>query len=140
MLDDLDRKLIGLLQDDARKATTELAKTLGVARATVQNRITKLQHLGVIARFTIELGQVEQDQIIDAFALVKMAAKDSRPLIAALRKIPEVTEIHTLNGTYDLIANIRVTTPAALDKVLLSIRILPEVSDTDSSIRLLRHK
>jgi DNA-binding Lrp family transcriptional regulator len=53
MLDDLDRKLIALLRDDARSSIAMLAKKLGVARGTVQNRIARLEKDGTISRITL---------------------------------------------------------------------------------------
>ena len=47
-MNDLDRQLIALLRENARMPVVALAKKLRVARATVQNRIARLEHEGVI--------------------------------------------------------------------------------------------
>jgi DNA-binding Lrp family transcriptional regulator len=52
-MDDLDRKLIAQLRDNARTPLTLLAKTLKVSRGTVQNRLEKLERDGTIAGFTV---------------------------------------------------------------------------------------
>ena len=54
-LDDLDRRLIGLLRDDARLPSAALARRLGVSRGTVQNRIDRLIASGVVLGFTARL-------------------------------------------------------------------------------------
>ena len=54
-MDTVDRELIALLRDNARTPILTLAKKLKVARATVQNRITKLEEQGVIMGYTIRL-------------------------------------------------------------------------------------
>ena len=50
-MDDLDRKLIGLLRENARTPAASLAKTLKVARGTVQNRLAKLERDGARGGF-----------------------------------------------------------------------------------------
>ena len=56
-MDDTDRELLRVLSLDARRPAAELARELGVSRATVQNRIEKLKNSGIIKGFTVELGQ-----------------------------------------------------------------------------------
>jgi DNA-binding Lrp family transcriptional regulator len=51
-LDNIDRQLIGLLRSNAREPVARLATTIGVSRATVQNRIDKLEKKGVITGYT----------------------------------------------------------------------------------------
>ena len=54
-MSDTDRQLIALLRDNARMSVTELAQRLRVSRATVQNRIDKLEQGGVIIGYTVRL-------------------------------------------------------------------------------------
>ena len=54
-LDDVDRQLIALLRGNARLSVVALAKQLRVARATVQNRLTRLEKNGVIVGYTVRL-------------------------------------------------------------------------------------
>jgi DNA-binding Lrp family transcriptional regulator len=55
LMDDTDRELIGLLRDNARLSTVALAAKLRVARATVQNRIARLEREGTITGYTVRL-------------------------------------------------------------------------------------
>ena len=55
VLDSIDRELIGLLRDDARISVVTLAKKLKLARATIQNRIAKLERDGTIVGYTVKL-------------------------------------------------------------------------------------
>src|SRR5262245_14040572 len=54
-MDDVDQQLLSLLREDARASVASLAKTLRVARGTVQNRIAKLQANGTIVGYTVRL-------------------------------------------------------------------------------------
>ena len=140
MLDRTDHELLLLLSDNARRPAAELARRLRISRATVQSRIARLLDLGVIRRFTVELGAEEVERLIEAFVLVRLAAKDSAPTINAIKKVEAVTSIYTLSGRFDLIADIRVRTMSELDAVLLAIRKLPDVVETESSVRMTRRK
>ncbi|MBL8574055.1 MAG: Lrp/AsnC family transcriptional regulator, partial [Hyphomicrobiaceae bacterium] len=89
-LDDIDRQLIGLLRDDSRLPTTTLARRLGVARATVQNRIDRLMETGVILGFTIRLrGDAETGQI-RAITALELRAGDKNAVVAQLKRMPDV--------------------------------------------------
>ncbi|MEP2780932.1 MAG: Lrp/AsnC family transcriptional regulator [Pseudoruegeria sp.] len=135
-MDDLDNQLLQLLTKDARTPATVLAQKLGVSRGTVQNRIDRLQHQKIINRFTVELSAGEGDTQVSAFTLIRLKADDGQVTIASLRRISAILDIHTLSGSFDLVAEVRASSLSNLDKVLDSIRSLPEVAETQSHIRL----
>jgi len=62
LLDDLDRRLIALLQADARTSAADLARQLGVARTTVLARLARLEKQAVIVGYTVRLGQDEGER------------------------------------------------------------------------------
>jgi DNA-binding Lrp family transcriptional regulator len=140
MLDRTDQELLLLLSENARRPAADLARSLRVSRATVQSRIARLVDLGIIRRFTVELGAEEAERLVEAFVLVRLTAKDSAPTINAIKRIEAVTSVYTLNGRFDLIADIRVRTMSELDTVLLTIRRLADVVETESSVRMTRRK
>ena len=135
-MDQLDDRLLLLLQKDGRASATVLAEALGVSRGTVQNRIDKLLKTGVIKNFSVELGQSEQDHQVNAFTMVKLRTEGDEAFKAALRRIEEVTEIATLSGHFDIVIEIRCGSLKRLDLLLDKIRLLPDVADTQSHIRL----
>lgn len=139
-MDDLDHQLLQLLTKDARTSATVLAQRLGVSRGTIQNRIDRLQHQGVIKRFTVELSAGEEDLQVSAFTLIRLKADDGKATIQSLRRISAILEIHTLSGSFDLVAEVRAASLSKLDGVLDRIRALPEVAETQSHIRLSANK
>lgn len=139
-LDETDRELLRLLHLDARCSAAELARELGVSRATVQNRIDKLKANGTIKRFTIELGQSGMGALIEALALITLASGDSRKIIAQFRKYPEIEAITSANGAYDFVLELNVSSLGRLDEILSEIRRNPMVLETNSIIRLNRFK
>jgi DNA-binding Lrp family transcriptional regulator len=139
-MDEIDQKLLGLLATDARRPAAELARDLGVSRSTVQNRIDRLQANGTIARFTIELGKEADTTLIEALVLIKLTSGDSRSTVLKLKALPEVESLASANGSYDFIVELRTTSLKKLDQLLMDIRRLPTVLETNSSIRLNRFK
>lgn len=135
-MDDLDNRLLMLLTKDARASVTDLAGELNVSRGTVQNRIDKLVHTRVISRFTVELGESEEDHQISAFTLIRLKADDGKVTVAGLRRIEEIVDIHTLSGAFDIVVDLRTSSLKRLDAVLDRIRALPDVAETQSHIRL----
>ena len=85
VLDDLDRALLARLGSDARTPVSALATTLGVARGTVQTRITRLLDGGVIRRFTVELDPTVDEQAVRAITLVQVSGATARAVAKAVR-------------------------------------------------------
>jgi len=137
-MDDTDRELLRLLSLDSRRSAAELARSLDVSRATVQNRIDRLVSNGTIKRFTLELGIHSEQAFIEALVLVSLKPGDSRRIIDHLQRIPEVESLSSANGAYDLILELRVSSLQLLDRILQDIRRMPMIAETNSSIRLNR--
>lgn len=136
LLDDTDHRLIALLRDDARLPAVTLARRLGVSRGTVQNRIDKLREAGVILGFTVRLrGDVETGRI-RAIASVEVRGSDTRQVVAALKRLPDVTRIHSTNGRWDLVVEVNAADLKSLDRTLHDIRAIKGVSLSETSILL----
>lgn len=139
-MDSTDKELLRLLSMDSRSSAAELARVLGVSRATVQNRIDRLKANGTIKRFTLELGIHSEQAFVEALVLVSMKSGDSRKTIDQIKRIPEVESLSSANGAYDLILELRVSSLQLLDRILQEIRGMPMISETISSIRLNRFR
>lgn len=135
-LDETDHRLLALLRQDGRMSTTLLARHLGVSRGTVQNRIDRLREGGVLLGFTIRLRGDTQTAGVRAAMSIGLRSSDARAVVAALRRMPAVARLHSTNGQWDLIAEILAPDLAALDAVLVEIRALGSVANTETSILL----
>jgi DNA-binding Lrp family transcriptional regulator len=139
-MDDIDRKLIGLLRDNARTPVAKLAKALQVSRGTVQNRLTRLERDGTIAGYTVRLlPQVDEQRIV---ALMTIAVEGARQesVLRTLRGDPAIVTLHTTNGRWDLVAEIRADSLQTFDKVLSRVRLVDGISGTETSLLLSTHK
>jgi DNA-binding Lrp family transcriptional regulator len=139
-LDDTDRQLLGLLRDDARTPVSTLARRLRIARGTVQNRLARLESDGTIVGYTVRLRLQEEAQRIRALTLVAVEGNRTDEVIRALRGDPAVASLHTTNGRWDIVAELRADSLEAFDRVLGRIRLIEGISNTETSLLLSTHK
>ncbi|MGO1209759.1 MAG: Lrp/AsnC family transcriptional regulator, partial [Pseudomonas putida] len=126
--------------DNARTPVLTLAKKLKVARATVQNRITRLEEQGVIIGYTVRLRSDALDQGVRAITSIGISGHHAAEVKHALRGHPNVVAIHTTNGRWDLMAELRADTLEAFDRALNTIRSIPHIENTETSILLSTYK
>jgi DNA-binding Lrp family transcriptional regulator len=139
-MDDLDRKLIGLLRDNARTSAASLAKSLKVARGTVQNRLAKLERDGTIAGYTIRLRPKVDEQRIVALMTIAVEGNRLEAVLRTLRGDPAIVTLYTTNGRWDLVAEIRADSLQSFDQVLSRTRRIEGISGTETSLLLSTHK
>jgi len=139
-LDDTDRELIALLRDDARLPVATLAKKLRVARGTVQNRLARLERDGVIVGYTVRLKPQAEGHRIRALMLVAVEGNRADDVLRALRGDPAVVALHSTNGRWDIVAELRADSLEAFDRVLSGIRLIDGIAQTETSILLSTHK
>ncbi len=135
-MDELDHRLIALLRADARASVASLAKTLGVARGTVQNRMARLAADGTIVGYTVRLKPDVQQQSIRAFMTIAAEGNQVDAVVKALRGDPAVASLYSTNGRWDLIAELRADSLASFDRVLARISRTPGVSSSETSLLL----
>ncbi len=139
-MDNTDRQLLSLLRDNARMSVAAMAKTLAVARGTVQNRLARLEADGVIAGYTVRLKLPAEDQRIRALMTVAVEGNRTDEVLRTLRGDPAVCALHTTNGRWDIVAELRTESLEAVDRVLGRIRLIDGISNTETSLLLSTHK
>jgi DNA-binding Lrp family transcriptional regulator len=139
-MDDTDRRLLALLRENARTPVATLAKKLQVARGTVQNRMSRLERDGVIAGYSVRLRPEVDEQRIAALMTIAVEGNNAEKVLRTLRGDPAVTTLHTTNGRWDIVAELRADSLEAFDKVLGRIRQVEGVATTETSLLLSTHK
>jgi DNA-binding Lrp family transcriptional regulator len=134
-IDEIDRNLITLLQDNARLPVATLARRLGLARTTVQARLDRLESSGVIAGYALRLGQAAR-AALRATALLSIEPRTGPAVLARLKSLPQVRRVHTTSGRFDLIVTIEAETTEALDETLDRIGEAKGVKGSESLIHL----
>lgn len=139
-MNDTDRQLLALLRDNARMSVTELSQKLRVSRATVQSRLAKLEESGVIAGYTIRVKPEAEAHRIRAWMGIAVDGNKAPQVLQALRLEPGVHTLHTTNGRWDMMAEIRADNLELFDRLLGRIRRIDGIANTETSILLSTHK
>ena len=134
---DKDRALIEILTANARTPLAEIAKKLGVSRATLQSRLNRLERDGIIAGYTTLLGKQNlSETALSAIVLIELEVKQQGGVIASLKKRAEVVSCYSVSGQFDLFVAVSGATASDLDKTIDWIAGMEGVRRTTSSIVL----
>ena len=117
-LDELDRKILGQLQEDAEQSLDEIARRVGSSKTPVWNRIRRMRDQGVIKRQTAILDPEELGLEACFFVLIRTSEHEAgweRRFLDVVRRRPEVLEAHRLAGDVDYILKVWVKNARAYD-------------------------
>lgn len=118
-LDEMDRKILAELQDDAEQSLDEIARKVGSSKTPVWNRIKRMKEAGVILRTTAMLDPDALGLEACFFVLIRTSEHEAdwqRRFLQTLRERPEVLEAHRLAGDIDYILKVRVKNARAYDQ------------------------
>ena len=115
---DTDSRLIALLKANAREPVASLARKLGLARSTVQERIARLERDGVIRGYTALLSEESEARKLRAVVMIAADPRQADRIGAELKKMPEVRTLSAVSGAYDMMAIVEAETPQRMDAAL----------------------
>lgn len=134
--DDLDRRIIAHLRADGRASLSKLSDALGVARGTVQNRLDRLLETGTLLGFTVRVREDYDVNTVHAVMMIEVVGKSTTQVVRKLRGMPEIFTLHTTNGNWDLVANIRAANLSEFDRILREVRMIDGVANSETSLLL----
>ncbi len=137
-LDDIDRKLLALLQRDAHMTYAELGKEVGLAVSSVNERVRKLCERRVITGFH---AHVDPEALgLDLMAIVCVALSgpaEEAEFLKAIAPEPRILECHHATGAWNHLLKVRVKNPRELETFFARvIKCLPGVTRTETMIVL----
>lgn len=134
--DTLDRELIALLQTNARESAANLARKLGTARTTVLARLSRMEREGVIAGYTVRLGQDLRDLGLQAFVGITVQPKAGRDVVRQLSRMPEVRQLCAVSGEFDYVVLLRAESALRMNTLLDEMGNFDGVVKTTTSVAL----
>lgn len=137
-MDDIDRRLLELLQEDASRPLKTLAAAVALSRSSVRDRIARMQAAGVIRRYTVELAPVENG--LTAVLLIRLSRTPDPDVVRAVVSAPQVVRCYSLSGDIDLLVELAGSETAELNRTRDRIALLPGVADVVTSFVLNRDK
>jgi Lrp/AsnC family leucine-responsive transcriptional regulator len=143
MIDQRDRQIVRLLQENARLSNAEIGEKVGLTASSVYERVRKLQDKGVIKGYVALVDPDSLGKPIAAFVRVTVGAPVGesyaackQDFIEACRTESEVLECHGVAGEDCYILKVRVADPSALEALLDRLRNQAAVASSVSNIVL----
>ena len=133
-VDEIDEKIIRILQADSRRAFVDIANEIGLSESAVRRRVKNLVDKTIIKRFTIELGASDKTSAITLISVAPTA--DTSDVSNQLMNLNGVKVVYEITGQYDIAAIIAAPAISDINKCIDDIRKIQGVSDTDTVIIL----
>jgi len=137
-LDDIDRKILGFLVNNARMPFLEIARECGISGAAVHQRVRKLEANGIISGSRLIVKPSTLGLNVCVFISLYLSEDNKYPeVVAALKHIPEIVECHFVTGKAALFLKVYCFDNEHLMEILLNtIQHIPYVMSTDTMISL----
>jgi Lrp/AsnC family leucine-responsive transcriptional regulator len=136
MINEIDVKILNIIQQDARIANAEIARQVGLAPSAVLERVRKLEARGVIRGYAAEIDATQVGFGLTAFVFVRTSFCGSR-IGEALAQIPEVLEVHDVAGEDCYLLKVRAKNTDELGQFFREkLKLLPEIVSTRTTVVL----
>ncbi|OAT66303.1 AsnC family transcriptional regulator [Mycobacteroides immunogenum] len=137
-LDDVDRRILMELHDDARIPNSALAEAVGIAASTCHGRVRRLQEAGVIRGFFTDVDPAAIGRPLQAMISVSLQANARgkiRTFIRDIRQLPQVIDVYFLAGADDYILHVAARDTEDLRSfVVEKLNAQPDVAGTQTSL------
>jgi DNA-binding Lrp family transcriptional regulator len=130
-LDEIDREIVKHLRENARTTFVDIGKALGVSDATVYNRVKRLTEMSVITKFTVEVDEAAIGRGTSGFILVNVKPGAVKEVSRKLVEMEKIREVHEVHGSEDLIVKVGAKNLRKLRSVILKVREIPDVVQTE---------
>jgi Lrp/AsnC family transcriptional regulator, leucine-responsive regulatory protein len=118
MTDEIDKKILKELQEDARTSYAELGRRVGLTTPAVIERVRKLEDAGIITGYRAEINPAKVGQPITAFIRMSITGVDYSHIIEVAEESTEVLECHRGTGEDSFIMKIAVSSVEHLQQVI----------------------
>lgn len=142
MIDEIDRQILILLQQDARMSNAAIAEQVGLTTSTVHDRVKKMERKGIIRGYVAVVEPELLNKPITAFIRLSVGStsesylESKRSVDEVCRIEPDILECHGVAGEDCYMLKVRVANPGALENLIERIRCSAQVSRSTTSIVL----
>lgn len=128
MLDDLDRRIVEILVDDARISLKELASRVNLSSPSASERLRRVEGRGVIRAFTVDIDPAALGYTLQAIVRIKPLPGRLHAVQKLIEEIPEFTECDKVTGDDCFVARLLIRSISDLDQILDKITDKAETS------------
>jgi DNA-binding Lrp family transcriptional regulator len=136
LIDPLDARILLALDDDPEATVLAIARTLGVARNTVQARLKRLARASALRDFGQRVDPAALGYPLVAFVSLEISQTSGDVAAAGLIALPEVVEIHSTTGDADMLVKVVARDTAHLYRVTNDMLTIPGVKRSSTAISL----
>ncbi|MFB9832107.1 Lrp/AsnC family transcriptional regulator [Actinoallomurus acaciae] len=138
-LDDLDRRIVACLLEDARLSFAQIGAQVGLSAPAVKRRVDRMRHDGVITGYAAVVDPAALGWTTEAFVELFCAGRTSpAEIYASIRRHPEVVAAYTVTGEANALVHLRAHDIQGLEEALERLRNEPNIVQTKTSIVLSR--
>jgi DNA-binding Lrp family transcriptional regulator len=135
--DDLDRKIVASLVENARASYGDIGKRVGLSAPAVKRRVDRLLVQGVITGFTARVDDeavgTNTEAFVELFCRSRTNPADIREMVAGL---PDVVGVYTVTGEADALLHVKTSSPAELEAIVERVRAHQNAERTKTTIVL----
>jgi DNA-binding Lrp family transcriptional regulator len=140
-MDETNRQILGLLQENARMPIKSIAARVGLARSSVRERIARMEASGVIRAYRVELGAAgAKTAAVEAYLIIRLEKTPAPKTIARIVAHPDVARCSSIGGDIDVIVETQTADVAALNRLRDELAAYPHVVDLTTALILKRDK
>nr|WP_292910358.1 Lrp/AsnC family transcriptional regulator [Niveispirillum sp.] len=139
ILDQIDRKILATLQEDAAGSVAEIAERAGVSQTPCWRRIKRLEEDGIIRKRVALLDPAKLNLGLTGFILIRTASHSEewlRKFADGVCRMPEVTELHRMSGDIDYLVKFMVDSIAGYDALYKRLIKVAELSDVSAGFSM----
>lgn len=105
-LDETDRAILRILQEDARTPFSEVARRIDMSSATVHDRVSRMEEAGVLQGYRAEVDPKALGYGVSAFVGLRVRQGHEEEALETLREVDGVREVHLTTGEYDVMLRV----------------------------------
>ena len=143
-LDKIDRKILEILQSDAKITNAQLAKDIGLSPAPTLERVKKLETSGLIKSYHAQLDTQMLGLGVSIFILISLSSHKMNQInsfVDKIKKLSEVTECHHITGSGDFLLKVLTTDIPSYQKLILEkLSQIEEIGNMQSMVVLANYK
>jgi DNA-binding Lrp family transcriptional regulator len=132
-LDAVDRKLLALLEVDARASFTALAREAGLSRTAIQERMARLERDGVILGYTVRLADRQKAPVTRALLSLRIRTRPCANVLDRFRNWPEILACYSLAGPVDAMLVVETEDAPALSALVDRLSAVPGVGEIETA-------
>jgi Lrp/AsnC family leucine-responsive transcriptional regulator len=137
-LDEIDFRILSILQEDGRTPVAEIARQVNLASPSIHERISKLEQEGIIKGYTVILDSKKLGKDVTAFIGIRVnhALSSGDMVVSELMKIMNILEAHTVTGDDDILIKVKTENTTTLEKLLKKIYSIKGILNTKTIVVL----